>query len=130
MTPAIADASGAADPDDLAQVLALLARSLSLQEHSDEALSLQRRAVKLMVQEDTLGDVLIANALDALDPDGRAARSIVLQGPRQALAEAQTAIDEADLQGVVDEAVAALEESVEEARAVVVAAQAGVAALR
>ena len=36
----------------------------------------------------------IASALDVVDPDGRAERSIVLQGPRQALAEAQ---EDADL---------------------------------
>ena len=35
----------------------------------------------------------ITQALDALDPDGRVERSILLQGPRQALAEAQTAAD-------------------------------------
>ncbi len=35
----------------------------------------------------------ITNALDAIDPDGRAERSIVMQGPRQALAEAQSGAD-------------------------------------
>jgi nucleotide-binding universal stress UspA family protein len=35
----------------------------------------------------------ITEALDAVDPDGRAERSIVLQGPRQALAEAQPGTD-------------------------------------
>ena len=35
----------------------------------------------------------ITAALDAIDPDGRAERSIVLQGPRQALAEAQEGAD-------------------------------------
>ncbi|HUS43399.1 MAG TPA: universal stress protein [Ilumatobacteraceae bacterium] len=35
----------------------------------------------------------IAGALDAIDPTGRAERSIVLQGPRQALAEAQSGAD-------------------------------------
>mgnify|MGYP001598926470 FL=1 len=35
----------------------------------------------------------IATALDAIDPDGRAERSIVMSGPRQALAEAQDGAD-------------------------------------
>ena len=35
----------------------------------------------------------ITNALDAIDPHGRAERSIVMQGPRQALAEAQSGAD-------------------------------------
>lgn len=35
----------------------------------------------------------ITNALDAIDPDRRAERSIVTQGPRQALAEAQDGAD-------------------------------------
>jgi len=35
----------------------------------------------------------ISNALDAIDPGGRAEHSIVMQGPRQALAEAQSVAD-------------------------------------
>ncbi len=35
----------------------------------------------------------LTSALDAIDPDGRAERSIVMQGPRQALAEAQDGAD-------------------------------------
>jgi len=35
----------------------------------------------------------ITSALDAVDPDCRAERSIVMQGPRQALAEAQDGAD-------------------------------------
>ena len=38
-------------------------------------------------------ELRITDALDAIDPDGRAQRSIVMAGPRQALAEAQEQAD-------------------------------------
>lgn len=54
----------------------------------DEDLSRDRFADEIQREEQR-----ITGALDAVDPDGRAERSIVLQGPRQALAEAQESAD-------------------------------------
>jgi nucleotide-binding universal stress UspA family protein len=54
----------------------------------DEELSRDRFADQIEGEERRITD-----ALDAVDPDGRAERSIVLQGPRQALAEAQPGTD-------------------------------------
>lgn len=54
----------------------------------DEELSRDRFADQIEAEQHRITD-----ALDAVDPDGRAERSIVLQGPRQALAEAQTGAD-------------------------------------
>lgn len=54
----------------------------------DEELSRDRFADQIEVEQQRITD-----AFDAVDPDGRAARSIVLQGPRQALAEAQPGTD-------------------------------------
>jgi nucleotide-binding universal stress UspA family protein len=54
----------------------------------DEELSRDRFADQIEAEQQRITD-----ALDAVDPDGRAERSIVLQGPRQALAEAQPGTD-------------------------------------
>jgi nucleotide-binding universal stress UspA family protein len=54
----------------------------------DEELSRDRFADQIEAEQQRITD-----ALDAVDPDGRAERSIVLQGPRQALAEAQSGAD-------------------------------------
>ena len=54
----------------------------------DEELSRDRFADQIEAEQQRITD-----ALDAVDPDGRAERSIVLQGPRQALAEAQSDAD-------------------------------------
>ena len=54
----------------------------------DEELSRERFADQIDAEQQRITD-----ALDAVDPDGRAERSIVLQGPRQALAEAQSGAD-------------------------------------
>ncbi len=54
----------------------------------DEELSRDRFGDEIAAEE-----FRISRALDALDPDERAERSIVLQGPRQALAEAQSGAD-------------------------------------
>ena len=55
----------------------------------DEDMSRDRFGVEIRHEEER-----IASALDVVDPDGRAERSIVLQGPREALADAQ---EDADL---------------------------------
>jgi nucleotide-binding universal stress UspA family protein len=54
----------------------------------DDALRPDRYAGQVETEEQR-----ITAALDAIDPDGRAERSIVLQGARQALAEAEQAAD-------------------------------------
>jgi nucleotide-binding universal stress UspA family protein len=54
----------------------------------DEDLSRDRFGDQIEAEQQRITD-----ALDAVDPDGRAERSIVLQGPRQALAEAQPGTD-------------------------------------
>lgn len=54
----------------------------------DEELSRDRFADQIEAEQQRITD-----ALDAVDPDGRAERSIVLRGPRQALAEAQRGTD-------------------------------------
>jgi nucleotide-binding universal stress UspA family protein len=54
----------------------------------DEELSRDRFGDQIEAEQQRITD-----ALDAVDPDGRAERSIVLQGPRQALAEAQSGAD-------------------------------------
>jgi nucleotide-binding universal stress UspA family protein len=54
----------------------------------DEGLALERYGDRVEIEEQR-----ILAALDAVDPDGRAERSIVLQGARQALAEAEQAAD-------------------------------------
>ena len=54
----------------------------------DEDMSRSRFGDEIELEEQR-----ITGALDAVDPDGRAERSIVLQGPRQALAEAQEGAD-------------------------------------
>jgi nucleotide-binding universal stress UspA family protein len=54
----------------------------------DEELSRDRFADQIEAEQQR-----ITAAFDAVDPDGRAERSIVLQGPRQALAEAQPGTD-------------------------------------
>jgi nucleotide-binding universal stress UspA family protein len=54
----------------------------------DEELSRDRFADQIEAEQQRITD-----ALDAIDPGGRAERSIVLQGPRQALAEAQPGAD-------------------------------------
>jgi nucleotide-binding universal stress UspA family protein len=54
----------------------------------DEELSRARFADQIEAEQQRITD-----ALDAVDPDRRAERSIVLQGPRQALAEAQLGAD-------------------------------------
>jgi nucleotide-binding universal stress UspA family protein len=54
----------------------------------DEELSRDRFADQIETEQQRITD-----AFDAVDPDGRAERSIVLQGPRQALAEAQPGAD-------------------------------------
>jgi nucleotide-binding universal stress UspA family protein len=54
----------------------------------DEDLSRDRFGDEIQREEQRISD-----ALDAIDPDGRAERSIVFQGPRQALAEAQEHAD-------------------------------------
>lgn len=54
----------------------------------DEELSRERFADQIEAEQQRITD-----ALDAVDSDGRAERSIVLQGPRQALAEAQPGAD-------------------------------------
>jgi nucleotide-binding universal stress UspA family protein len=54
----------------------------------DEELSRDRFADQIEAEQQR-----ITEALDVVDPEGRAERSIVLQGPRQALAEAQPGAD-------------------------------------
>jgi nucleotide-binding universal stress UspA family protein len=54
----------------------------------DEELSRDRFADQIEAEQQRITD-----ALDVVDPEGRAERSIVLQGPRQALAEAQPGAD-------------------------------------
>ncbi len=54
----------------------------------DEDLSRDRFGDEIEREEQGIND-----ALDLIDPDGRAERSVVLQGPRQALAEAQEGAD-------------------------------------
>lgn len=54
----------------------------------DEALTRERFGNEIDAEERR-----ITEALDAIDPGGRAQRSIVMMGPRQALAEAQEAAD-------------------------------------
>ncbi len=54
----------------------------------DEELSRDRFADQIEGEQQRITD-----ALDVVDPEGRAERSIVLQGPRQALAEAQSGAD-------------------------------------
>ncbi len=54
----------------------------------DEDMSRSRFGDEIELEEQRM-----IGALDAVDPDGRAERSIVLQGPRQALAEAQEGAD-------------------------------------
>ena len=54
----------------------------------DEELSRDRFADQIEAEQQRITD-----AFDAVDPDGRAERSIVLQGPRQALAESQPGTD-------------------------------------
>jgi nucleotide-binding universal stress UspA family protein len=54
----------------------------------DEDMSRSRFGDEIQLEEQRITD-----ALDAIDPDRRAERSIVLQGPRQALAEAQEGAD-------------------------------------
>lgn len=54
----------------------------------DAELSRERFADEIEAEQQRITD-----ALDAVDPDGTAERSIVLQGPRQALAEAQSGTD-------------------------------------
>jgi nucleotide-binding universal stress UspA family protein len=54
----------------------------------DEDLSRDRFGDEIRREEER-----ITSALDAVDPEGRAERSIVFQGPRQALAEAQADAD-------------------------------------
>ncbi len=54
----------------------------------DEELSRDRFADQIEAEQQR-----ITGAFDAVDPDGRAERSIVFQGPRQALAEAQPGAD-------------------------------------
>ena len=54
----------------------------------DEELSRDRFGDEIEAEQQRIVD-----ALDVVDPDGRAERTIVLQGPRQALAEAQPGAD-------------------------------------
>ena len=54
----------------------------------DEELTRDRFADQIEAEQQRITD-----ALDAVDPDGRAERSIVLKGPREALAEAQPGTD-------------------------------------
>ncbi len=71
---------------DDAQVHAIAAIEVSAWLDGD--VNRERFAEDLTIEEQRITD-----ALDAVDPDGRAKRSIVLQGPRQALADAQESAD-------------------------------------
>lgn len=63
---AVADATGAADPDQLWIALAMLARTCTLQERDDDALAMQREAVAALEQAHGPTDLERATTLESL----------------------------------------------------------------